>query len=175
MQDLQASETQLQDAVARADRARRGRDTARQLWRIAPGSAAASLAVALIGRLRGWTPLVTLLVLAFAALALAAYVLAARRQRALSDDDVSHIDEDAGLHGELRSAHWFTRSPDRDDWVRFHLARAAERVCAIDWPALYPAPAAGRAKLATGVLAAGAIAIAVLLPGGAGVSASDGH
>jgi len=175
MQELQASETQLQDAVARADRARRTRDTAGRLWRVAPLAAAACLAIALAARLLGWTPLVPLLVLAAAALVLAGYVIAARRSRAVSDADVSHIDADAGLQGELRSAHWFAAAPERDDWIRFHLARAAERVRSIDWPDLYPAPSTGRAKLTTGVLAVAAVALAVLIPGRAGISASDGR
>jgi hypothetical protein len=170
-----ASETELQDAVARADRARRGRETARRLWAIAPIAAALGLAIAIAGRLRGWTPLVTLFVLAAAALTLAAYSLAARRRRTLSDAEVSHIDADAGLQGELRSAHWFAAAPDRDDWIRFHLSRAAERVGGIDWIGLYPAPPAGRAKLATGVMAAIAVALAIFVPGNAGVAASDGQ
>ena len=136
------------------------------------------LLVAIAGRLRGWTPLVTLLVLAAAAAACAACLFAARRQRVLSDFEVSHIDEDAGLHGELRSAHWFTRLPAGasatagDDWIAFHLARAAERVRGIDWSALYPVPPAGRAKLATGLLVAAAVMIALLVPGGARLRAN---
>src|SRR5262245_60342021 len=175
MGDLAPSEDQLQDAVARADRARRGRDTARRLWTVAPIAAAVCLAIAVAGRLLGWTPLVTLLPLAAAGLALAAFVAASRRRRAVSDAEISHIDEDAGLGGELRSAHWFATVPERDDWIRFHLARAADRVRGIDWTALYPAPASGRAKLATGVLAVAAVALAVLVPGGAGIAASDGR
>jgi hypothetical protein len=58
--------------------------------------------------------------------------------------------------------------------VLFHLARAAERARAVDWAALYPAPAAGRAKIATGLLAAAAVALALLIPGRAGIAASDG-
>jgi len=45
----------------------------------------------------------------------------------------------------------------------------------VDWAGLYPAPAAGRAKLATGVMAALAIALALFVPGNAGVAASDGQ
>src|SRR5437763_4591467 len=152
-----AAEAQLQDAVARADRARRSRDAAARRWRIAPIAAAAGLVVALASRLRGWTPFVTVLVLGAAGLALAAYAIAARRHRAVSDRDVSRIDADAGLKGELRSAHWFAGTPDRDDWIQFHLARAAERVRGVDWAGLYPAPPAGRAKVATGVMAIAAI------------------
>lgn len=174
MVDPVDSEAQLQEAVAHADRARRIRDTAGRLWAIAPFTAAASLLIAVAGRLRGWTPLVTLLILAAAAAALAAYALTARRRHDVSDADISHIDADAGLHGELRSAHWFAAAPERDDWIRFHLARAAERVHAVDWASLYPAPAAGRAKLATGALALAAIVLAIVIPGRAGVAASDG-
>ncbi|HEY2431372.1 MAG TPA: hypothetical protein VGI12_01775 [Vicinamibacterales bacterium] len=166
-----SSETQLHDAVARADRARRVRDTSVSLWKTAPLVAAACLAIAMAGRLRSWTPLVTLLVLVAMPVALAAYVAVARRHRVVSDSDVSRIDDEVGLHGELRSAHWFALAPERDDWIRFHLARAAERVGTVDWAGLYPPPAAGRAKLATGVLAA-AVALVVLIPGRAGLAAS---
>jgi hypothetical protein len=172
MSDPAPSETQLQDAVARADRARRVRDTAISLWKAAPFTAGACLLVAIVGRLRAWTPLVTLLILAAAAVTLAVYAVAARRHRAVSDADVSRIDADADLHGELRSAHWFAAVPDRDDWVQFHVARAAERVRAVDWSALYPAPPAARAKLLTSVIAAGAVALAILVPGRAGLAAS---
>ena len=173
MPDVDAAEAQVQDAVARADHARRARETAARLWAIAPLAAGACVAIAIAGRLRGWTPLVTLLALAGAALALAAFTVAARRRHAVSDADISHIDSDAGLQGELRSAHWFTRAADRDPWIQFHLANAAERVRGIDWAALYPAPRAGREKIATGVLAAAAIVLAIVIPGRAGVSASD--
>ncbi len=173
MADPAPFELQIQDAVARADHARRVRETGHRLWAAAPLAGVACLAVAIAGRFRGWAPLVTLLVLAISAAVLALYVLVSRRRRALSDADVSHIDADAGLHGELRSAHWFARTPERDDWIRFHLSRAAEQVGTVDWAGLYPPPAAGRAKLATGLLAVAAIALAVLIPGGAGVAASD--
>src|SRR5215831_4647358 len=173
MADPVPSEIQLQDAVARADRARRARETGHRLWAAAPLAAVVCFAVAVAGRFRGWTPAVTLLVLAVSAIALVLYVIVSRRRRALSDTDVSHIDADAGLHGELRSAHWFALAHERDDWIHFHLARAAERVRAVDWAGLYPPPAAGRAKLATGLLATAAIVLAVLIPGRAGVVASD--
>ena len=172
MPDPADFELQLQDAVARADRARRGRDAATRVWTAAPFAAGVCLIGAVVSRLRGWGPFVTLFALAAAALALGAFVLAARRRRALSDADVSRIDADAGLHGELRSAHWFAASPERDDWIRFHLAAAAERVRAVEWASLYPAPAAGRAKLATGALALAAVALAIVIPGRAGVAAS---
>jgi hypothetical protein len=174
MPDPATPESQLQDAVASADRARRVRDTATSLWKAAPPTAAVCLVVALGGRVAGWTPLVTPLVLAAGAAALGAYAIAARRQRALSDADVSQIDADAGLHGELRSAHWFAAAPDRDDWVQFHLARAADRVRGIEWSGLYPVPATGRAKLLTGAIAAAALVVAILVPGRAGLAASAG-
>jgi hypothetical protein len=178
MVDPLASEAELQHAVARADRARRGRETARRLWTMAPVAAGVCLVIAIGGRLRGWTPFVTLFVLAVAAIALGAYVVIARRQRALSDAEVSSIDADAGLKGELRSAHWFATQPADasadagGDWILFHLSRAAERVRGVDWAGLYPAPAAGRAKLATVMMAVGAVAL-LLIPGRAGLAASD--
>src|SRR3954471_6434504 len=111
MPESAESEIQLHNAVTRADRARRVRDAARRLWAAAPLAAGACLMVALTGRLRGWTPFVTLLALAAATGALAILTVASRRRRALSDADVAHIDAEAGLRGELRSAHWFMRLP----------------------------------------------------------------
>ena len=174
MVDSAQPEAQIQDAVTHADRARRVRDTAVSLWKAAPLAAGVCLAIAVGGRIAGWAPLVTLLVLAVSVVALALYVVIARRRRALSDADVSHIDEDAGLGGELRSAHWFALAPERDAWIQFHLARAADRVRTVDWAGLYPPPAAGRAKLATGLLAAAAIALTVFIPARAGLAASAG-
>jgi hypothetical protein len=172
MVDPTPSETQLQDAVARADHARRVRDSAISLWQSAPLAAGVCLLVSVAGRVRAWTPLVTPLVLAAAAAALAVYVVAARRQRQPSEAEVSRIDDTAALGGELRSAHWFASAADRDDWVQFHMARAAERVRGIDWPALYPTPPSGRAKIVTGAMAAAAVLIAILVPGRAGLAAS---
>jgi hypothetical protein len=178
MVDPLASEAELQHAVARADRARRGRETARRLWTMAPAAAAVCLVVAVAGRLRGWTPFVTVFVIGAAAVGLGTYLVIARRQRALSDAEVSSIDADAGLKGELRSAHWFASQPAdasaeaADDWIRLHLARAAERVRGVDWNGLYPPPSAGRAKLATGVMAVAAVALTMLVPGGARLNAT---
>jgi hypothetical protein len=172
MSDRTPTERQLLEEVARAHRARRGRDAARRLWTIAPTGAAACLALAAAGRVAGWTPLVTLFALGGAALALAVYVVAAKHGRSVSDAEVSCIDADANLQGELRSAHWFVEASDRDDWIRFHLARAAERVRGMDWAALYPAPTARRAKLLTAAMAAAAVLLAIAVPGGTGVAAS---
>jgi len=174
MVDPVTSELQLQNAVADADRARRVRETAVSLWKAAPLAAGVCLLVAITGRAVGWTPLVTLLVLGIAAAALALFVAAGRRRRTLSDADVSRIDEAAGLQGELRSAHWFAGVPERDEWIRFHLARAAQRARAVDWASLYPLPPAGRAKLATALMAVAAIALAMLVPGGVQLGASAG-
>ena len=177
MPDPAGSELQLQDAVARAEQARRVRETAHRLWAAAPLAAAVCLVIAVGSRLRGWTPFVTLFALAGSAAALALYAALARRRRKASDAEVSRIDADAGLHGELRSAHWFTETTERDDWIRFHLQSAAERASSIDWTALYPPPPARRAKLLTGLTAAGAVAVALLVPARAGLvaSGSKGH
>lgn len=172
MPDPTGSELQLQDAVARAEQARRVRETAHRLWAAAPLAAAVCLLIAVGGRLRGWTPFITLFALAGSASILALYAALARRRRKATDVEVSRIDADAGLQGELRSAHWFTQTTNRDDWIRFHLESAAERASSIDWTALYPPPPARRAKLFTGLSAAGAVALALLLPARAGLVAS---
>jgi hypothetical protein len=175
MVDPVHSEARVQDAVARADQARRVRDTTVALWTAAPIVAGVCLLVAIAGRLLAWAPFVTLLVLGLASTTLAGFAFAGRRSGTLSDAEVARFDADAELQGELRSAHWFALSPDRDDWIALHLARAGERVHGVDWPALYPAPTAGRAKLLTGALAVGAVMLALFVPGRAGLAASGAH
>ncbi len=161
--------------LARADSLRRLRENRLRLWRMAPWTAAVCAAVASIARLARWPVWIPLSLLAVPLVILAAYALLARRARPLTDETAADLDAHARLDGEARSAFWFAEHDVRDAWIDFHLARAAERLRAIDWAGLYPAPAAGRAKLATGLMVAAAIALVVLIPGGAGIAASDGH
>ena len=90
------------------------------------------------------------------AAAAALMLLAARRQRVLSDRDVAELDRAADLGGALRSAFWFA-DPDRSvpsdgaapEWVAFHLDEAASRAGRVDWKQVYAPSSSRRALLST--------------------------
>jgi hypothetical protein len=174
--------------VALAGRLRRARETGRRLWQGAPIAAAICAGVAAGARWIGWSGLVSIGVVAIALIVLAAYVLSARRDRAISDSTAAELDGLAHLGGELRSASWFASrdeppstqhtapstqhaAPTTDSWVDFHLARAAERLQSTDWTALYPPVRAARAKAATALLAVLALILVLPVAGRAGVHA----
>ena len=158
--------------VARADRVRRSRETARRVWRAAPIAAAITIAIAGATRWAGWPVFIPLVALGVASAAIAAYVSVTRRGHEVSDAAAADIDAHAGLGGELRSAHWFAARETGNPWIDLHLGRAAARVEGIDWTGLYPAVQARRAKLATAVMAAAALALALWVPGRADIQAS---
>jgi hypothetical protein len=147
--------------VAGADRLRRRREASRRLWRAAPLAAAACAAVAAGARWTGRSPLVPLVLLGISLATLAAYAYVARRDRVISDAAAVDIDRRAGLGGELRSASWFSAREISGPWVDFHLARAAERLEATDWPQMYPPIRAHRAKTATALLVIAALVLAL--------------
>jgi hypothetical protein len=167
-----APEDLVRAELNRADRLRRATTAHRRLWRAAPIAAAVCAGIAGVGRVAGWPGAVALAFLLLALLSLALFVIVSRRERALSDQIAVELDEKARLEGELRSAYYFTGHDTRDAWVDYHLARAAQRLEGIDWPSLYPAARAGRAKAATAILALGTLALALFVPGRAGVFAS---
>ena len=140
-------------------------DASRAFWRAAPFVTAASVCVAAASRWRGWSAILPLAVLSAAALVLLGRTYVARREHAISDVVAARIDKAAGLGGELRSASWFALRDTRDAWADYHLDRAARRLGAADWGALYPSIQAGRAKAATAMLALCTVALAVPLPG----------
>lgn len=151
-------------ALAAADRRRRGREASRLLWRVAPAIAAAALAVAVGRRWMPWGVWAPAAVLIVGAVGLAAYIFVATRARRLTDRAATAIDVDADLGGELRSASWFASRAGRDDWADLHLERAAARLNGIDWAQLYPIVRAPRARLASIVMVAGALALTFGLP-----------
>jgi hypothetical protein len=134
-------------------------------------AAAACAAVAAGARWTGRSPLVPLVLLGISLATLAAYAYLARRDRAISDAAALEIDRLAGLGGELRSASWFSASDIDGPWVDFHLARAAERLEATDWPQMYPPVRAQRAKAATALLAIAVLVLAFPVGGRAGAHA----
>src|SRR5258706_11473290 len=154
----------VRSRVALADHLRRGRETSRRVWRAAPMAAVVCAGLTAGARWAGWSPLVPLLVLGISLAALTAYAYVARRDRAVSDAAAAEIDRRAELGGELRSASWFAMRDGQTPWADFHVARAAERLEAVDWPGLYPPVRALRAKAATALLAVAAIVL--VLPAG---------
>jgi hypothetical protein len=164
-------QTPVRDAVRDADRRRRSRDGLRQLARLAPIAAGLALVTAAVARLAGWPGRVSLAVLLALAAVLAVLLIVRRRSRETTDALAARIDSDAGLQGELRSAHWFEARDVRDDWAEFHLDRARQRLSAVSWGDLYPRDRAGRAWITTALLAAGAVALMITLPGRSGAAA----
>lgn len=164
----------MRAAVAAGDARRRSREANHRLWRVAPAVAAGCLLVAGVSWWMGASSVTPLLVTALSAAGVAAYTIAQRRVRAVSDAVAARIDADAGLAGELRSASWFAAREERDEWVAFHLSRAADRLSDFNWSQLYPPVRALRAQVVTGAMLAGAIAIAWSLSdhSASGVSAS---
>jgi hypothetical protein len=152
VEDAGAPRDIVRAALARADRLRRVNENAHRLWTIAPWAAAVCAAIAVLARLAGWFADVALVLVVLAAAALAVYAWFARRDRVVTDDAAAVLDTRAALRGELRSAYWFAAQDSGDPWIEFHLSRAADRVRAVDWPAIFPAPQAGRAKTATALL-----------------------
>jgi hypothetical protein len=142
------------------------------VWRAAPIAAAACVLVAAGARWTGRSPLVPLLLLGISLAALAAYAYVARRDRAVSDAAALEIDRLAGLGGELRSASWFSGSDIEGPWVDFHLARAAERLEATNWPQMYPPVRAHREKAATVLLVIAALVLVLPVGGRAGLRAA---
>src|SRR5438445_13851608 len=97
----------IRTTVARAARLRRARVTTRRLWRAAPMGAAVCAGLAAGVRWAGWPILLPLGAGAAAVLALGAYLMLARRERAITDATAAGLDKAASLGGELRSASWF--------------------------------------------------------------------
>lgn len=92
---------------------------------------------------------------------IAAFAWAAGHVSALTDAAALQLDTDAGLDGELRSAHWFSAHPVSNAWTSFHLGRATERIDSVSWPAVYPPVKTARAWGGSAVLAAAALAVAL--------------
>ena len=85
--------------------------------RLAPAAAGVGLLVALATRFAGGPLAIPLGVLATFAAGFIIYVIHRRRDRDVSDRVAMSVDTDAGLGGELRSAHWFATSGTDDEWA----------------------------------------------------------
>jgi hypothetical protein len=154
----------VREALAAADRRRRAREASRLLWRAAPVIAGAALAVAVARRWTVWSAWTPAAVVVIGVVALAAYIFVVTRSRALADRAAAAIDRDADLGGELRSASWFANREVRDEWADLHLERAAARLSNVDWSRLYPSVRAPRARFASVLMIAGALALTFGLP-----------
>jgi hypothetical protein len=159
-----AAAAAVRAALAAADRRRRAREASRLLWRAAPVIAGAALAVAVARRWTGWSAWTPSAVVVIGVVALAAYIFVVTRPRALADRAAAAVDLDAGLAGELRSASWFANRQARDEWTELHLERAAARLSNVDWSRLYPIVRAPRARVASILMIAGALALTFGLP-----------
>jgi hypothetical protein len=155
----------VRDAVSRADRRRRSRLATRALARLVPAAAAVVLVLAIASRWAGWPVFVTAGVVAALGAGFVGYALYRRRARQISDQIALSIDTDANLAGELRSAHWFATTGGGDEWAAYHVAQAADRVGQIDWNTLYPPVRATKAWAISAVLALGAVAFSIDVPG----------
>jgi hypothetical protein len=159
-----AAGQRVRDTIVRADRTRRRRSATVWLWRAAPLVAAASLSVAVAGRMLHWSPALPLTFLAAGLASLVFYVIVNGRARPLSDRIAAAIDADASCGGELRSASWFAARQDHNPWTDLHVNRAADRLETIDWSNLYPPVRAVRAWVMTAVLVAATLVAAFVFP-----------
>jgi len=155
----------VRDAVSRADRRRRMRLAMSLVARLAPAAAGVGLLVALATRIAGWPLAIPIGVLATFAAGLVIFILYRRRDRDLSDRVAMSVDTDAGLRGELRSAHWFATTGTDDEFAAYHVEQAADRVGRIDWNALYPPVRAARAWALTALFAAATLVLSFNVPG----------
>jgi len=150
--------------VERADRQRRGRSALQRLSLLAPWAGAAALAVALAVRIAAGPASVALVAVAALGVLCVLWYAVLRGRSATPDATAARIDADAGLRGELRSAHWFAGHPDGEAWTEFHVERAAERARAVDWSGVYPPVRAGRSWVFAGVGVVAAVALALTTP-----------
>ena len=164
MSPLSHSDRTVRDLVAAADRQRRTREAFARVQWLAPWVAGGALAVAVTARWFGAAAWISWAALAAAFAVPAALWIVLRRERATTDAIALAVDTDAGLAGELRSAHWFEAQPERNEWAQFHLDRAVTHAGAVDWRALYPSSRSARSWIVTAVLAAGIAATGVRFP-----------
>lgn len=154
----------VQDIVAAADQQRRARDARRLLIRLAPLAGGLAVLVAISVRLLRGSSTISLVVLGVLAVAVAAMVFWLSRRRPSTDEIALRVDTDAQLAGELRSAHWFSKTGSGDEWISYHLNRAADRAAQVSWRELYPRESGTPAWLMSGVCVVAVVALAVIVP-----------
>jgi hypothetical protein len=161
---LNRPEDRVLSAVTAAARKRRARETSRVLWRLAPVTAAVILLLAIAVRWRHASPIIPLSALAGTCLIWVVVAYVRRHVDRVSDQTAAIIDDEARLGGELRSAAWFASHKSEDPWAEFHLQHAASRLETIDFGQFYPPVRAPRARVATGVMIAAVLILAVAFP-----------
>jgi hypothetical protein len=145
--------------MARGEQLRRRRIVTRALLRVVPVVAGGLLVTAALVRLLNAPLSAFWIALAVALAGIAVFTWLKGRVPPLSDHAATQLDADAGLSGELRSAHWFASNPNSNAWTAFHLDRASDRVDAVSWPAVYPPVKSARVWAGSAVLGAAAIAV----------------
>ena len=146
-------------ALSRAEQLRRRRFVTRHLLRVVPATAGVLLVTAAIVRLVNAPVSIFWAVLAIAVVGVAVFAWIAGRVPPLSDAAALQLDTDAGLDGELRSAHWFAANPISNPWTSFHLDRATGHIDSVSWATVYPPVKAARAWAGSALLATAAIAV----------------
>ncbi|MEO8481137.1 MAG: hypothetical protein ABI634_02935 [Acidobacteriota bacterium] len=159
MAPLSSSGARIREAVESADRARRTREAWTWAKKAAPLVAAVSAAACLTARAAGAPTTWALVTLLAPAAALISIIAVVYRPRPASDVTAARSDVDAGLRGELRSAHWFAAQESVDEWTAWHMDRAASTAADVAWNAVYPKPKLRRALAFSIVLLVAAVAI----------------
>lgn len=170
-------------AVAQAETLRRRRLLTRWLLRIVPMAAGASLVTAALVRLLHAPLAVFWIIIAALLAAVAVSTMLKGRVPAVTDAAAAHLDADAALNGELRSAHWFASSEsqgvapadvDVTRWTSFHLERATARVEEVSWDQVYPPVKNPRVWAGSATMAIAAIALVLSSAWPSAKPASDG-
>jgi hypothetical protein len=167
-----AAARDVREGLTTANHRRRAREASRKAWQAAPVLAGGALVVAAAARWAIWPVIVPVAALSLGIAAFLGYVVFSRRKQPVSDAAAAAIDADANMGGELRSASWFAARDTRDEWADFHLEQAAGRLRTIDWAQLYPAIHATRARLATGAMVVGALALSLTMPERVGIDST---
>lgn len=129
----------------------------RVLSRVVPAVAAGCLVVATVVRVTHAPLTVFWIALAVGVVGVGVFAWLNGHAPVVSDAAAARLDADAGLAGELRSAHWFASHPAPNAWTTFHLDRATDHVDAVSWPAVYPPLTLARAWIGSIALALSAI------------------
>lgn len=166
-------------AVERAESLRRRRVLTRRLLRVIPIVAGGLLVAAALIRLTHAPVTLFWALLGITVVGVAIFAWINGRVPPVNDTAAAQLDDDAQLHGELRSAHWFASQPgvaapaDIAAWTAFHLQGAAERVQAVSWPSVYPPVQVARTWVASTVMVLAAIGV-ILTSAWSSARAADG-
>ena len=71
-------------------------------------------------------------------LPLTGYIVWRFMKKETLDEAATSIDQQAGLHDEIKTAFWFIRNPRSSDWVDAQIQRASKNAARVDLNRLYP-------------------------------------